>query len=87
VEVITTFPLPGFTPSGCLGLDPQDVTQKQCLNDLVVTQKSANRALQFGDVFIPTLILDPWRKNHSTVGDAATGTGVLGAIRQIQPVK
>ncbi|MGA3188765.1 MAG: hypothetical protein ABSF22_16805 [Bryobacteraceae bacterium] len=76
-------------------------------NDLVVTQQSARY-----NVFPQTpgafnfpfnLILDPLRKNHSTVGDACvsggaaffdvtgaqctTMTGVLNAIQQIQPVK
>jgi hypothetical protein len=81
--------IPQFGPSAFL------------LNDVVVTQVSA--------LYVPSgmtvyWILDPLRKNHSTVGDrcvaagrpehcttpgtqAAIGwQGVLGAIRQIQPV-
>jgi len=34
--------------------------------------------------FVP--ILDPVRKNHSTIGDASVASGVLGAILSIQPV-
>jgi uncharacterized repeat protein (TIGR03803 family) len=68
-------------------------------NDLVVTQKSAF-ALDYVDnstaYSYPTVILNPVRKNHSTVGDSCvsgggasctTGSGVLGAIRQLQPMQ
>jgi hypothetical protein len=59
-------------------------------NDVVVTQESARYNLipQAPGAFnLPfNLILDPLRKNHSTVGDASVSGGVLNAIQQLQPV-
>jgi pimeloyl-ACP methyl ester carboxylesterase len=69
------------------------------LNDMLVTQNSA-KVLNYVDgstpYSVPLLVLDPLRKNHSTVGDSSvscggasctTGSGVLGVIQQIQPVE
>jgi hypothetical protein len=75
------FRLPSVNPFGAFAL-----------NDLVVTINSArySTSASFNYPFVP--ILDPVRKNHSTVGDAtiagsaASMTGVLGEIRRIQPI-
>jgi hypothetical protein len=76
--------------NGVIRLPPFGVPFQFDLNDIVVTQTSA----QGPDAFSPFIqILDPLRKNHSTVGDASVAgsasplTGVLGEIRRIQPVQ
>jgi hypothetical protein len=66
-------------------------------NDMVVTQNSAsvlNLISPPASNFPLVVVVDPTRKNHSTVGDSCissgigasctTGTGVLGVIQQIQ---
>ena len=70
-------------------------------NDLVVTQSSAS-VLNYGGspLSFPIVVLNPIRKNHSTVGDSCvsggvahngvsctSGSGVLGVIQQLQPVQ
>ena|SRR5579862_2516796 len=69
-------------------------------NDMAVTQNSAfalNHVDNSTPYTFPIVILDPLRKNHSTVGDSCvsggisssggsctTGSGVLGVIQQLQ---